>query len=530
MANDLGVTIKLVGADKFESDTKKALGSLDKGSVSTTKSVNAFGKVGSVAFKAVSAAAVAMAAATIGAFVSITKNGVKVSAELETVRAGFKTLLGSAEAANEAVNMIKKDALKTPFDLVQLARLNQMLTGVTKDANLSQKVLLDVGEAVVAMGRGTEEMDRIIVNLQQIGATGRASMIDIRQFAFAGIPVFKMLQEETGLTGEALDKFISDGSVSFEMLAQMFDKANDKGGQFFNAYANNAGTFAQLTANLKEGWNNFTSQFVQDTGIFDFAKGAVGGLGEVLTSIGQNLPGIIEQFKNSKFFEFIKSQFELGKVFVENFKASFMSVWGAMKPAIDDFMKTLSTTFGLGAEKSDSMKVAFQALGKAVGIIFSAIVISIISVSSAILKVNNAILWISTQFSNMKNKITSVFSSIGAYIKNAFKTPLNVAVDYVNKLIAGYNRIPLLGDLPFIPKFAQGGVVGGNNYYGDKVMARVNSGEMVLTRGQQGALFGLLKNMERGQNINFNAPISFAGNSSPMQQQNTFVNMLQMLQ
>lgn len=40
-----------------------------------------------------------------------------------------------------------------------------------------------------------------------------------------------------------------------------------------------------------------------------------------------------------------------------------------------------------------------------------------------------------------------------------------------------------------LPKFASGGIVDGYSYAGDKVIARVNSGEMVLTQRQQARLF-----------------------------------------
>lgn len=41
------------------------------------------------------------------------------------------------------------------------------------------------------------------------------------------------------------------------------------------------------------------------------------------------------------------------------------------------------------------------------------------------------------------------------------------------------------------PKFASGGIVGGTSYSGDNVSARVNSGEMILTRQQQSQLFDI---------------------------------------
>lgn len=40
--------------------------------------------------------------------------------------------------------------------------------------------------------------------------------------------------------------------------------------------------------------------------------------------------------------------------------------------------------------------------------------------------------------------------------------------------------------------YANGGIIGGNSYHGDNIIARVNSGEMVLNKGQQASLFRLL--------------------------------------
>lgn len=42
-----------------------------------------------------------------------------------------------------------------------------------------------------------------------------------------------------------------------------------------------------------------------------------------------------------------------------------------------------------------------------------------------------------------------------------------------------------------LPKFADGGIVGGSSFYGDKLLARVNSGEMILNKKQQASLYGM---------------------------------------
>jgi chaperonin cofactor prefoldin len=43
-----------------------------------------------------------------------------------------------------------------------------------------------------------------------------------------------------------------------------------------------------------------------------------------------------------------------------------------------------------------------------------------------------------------------------------------------------------------IPKFETGGIVGGTSYYGDKILARVNSGELILNNNQQRAVLGAM--------------------------------------
>lgn len=43
-------------------------------------------------------------------------------------------------------------------------------------------------------------------------------------------------------------------------------------------------------------------------------------------------------------------------------------------------------------------------------------------------------------------------------------------------------------------KFADGGIVGGSSYYGDKILARVNSGELILNSAQQKSVLGAMSN------------------------------------
>lgn len=57
--------------------------------------------------------------------------------------------------------------------------------------------------------------------------------------------------------------------------------------------------------------------------------------------------------------------------------------------------------------------------------------------------------------------------------------------------------------------FKDGGIVGGSSFYGDKVIARLNSGEMVLNKKQQTNLFNAIDNGMFGFGTTENATISF---------------------
>ena len=52
-------------------------------------------------------------------------------------------------------------------------------------------------------------------------------------------------------------------------------------------------------------------------------------------------------------------------------------------------------------------------------------------------------------------------------------------------------------------KFETGGIVGGTSFFGDQVLARVNSGEMILNRAQQASLFRMINQGGGGGTVTF---------------------------
>ena len=79
---------------------------------------------------------------------------------------------------------------------------------------------------------------------------------------------------------------------------------------------------------------------------------------------------------------------------------------------------------------------------------------------------------------NMEAAATGVASSVAP-------------IPFVGAAMAVGAVMSLIAAITAIPKFESGGIVGGSSFFGDKLLARVNSGEMILNRKQQKRLYDL---------------------------------------
>lgn len=63
------------------------------------------------------------------------------------------------------------------------------------------------------------------------------------------------------------------------------------------------------------------------------------------------------------------------------------------------------------------------------------------------------------------------------------------SIPFVGAAMAVAAVAALIASMAAIPKFAKGGIIGGTSFYGDRLLARVNSGEMILNKEQQKSLY-----------------------------------------
>lgn len=232
-------------------------------------------KKGEVAFAGITAAADAFA-------VSVLKGGVNYNAQIETYLTRLTTLTGSADKANKILDQIKKDALATPFEVSSLTQAESLLLSTGLSAEQSRKDILALGDAIAASGGGNEELARMSVNLQQIKNVGKASALDIKQFAYAGIDIYGLLADSLGVSREEASKM----TITYDMLSDALQKASNKGGKYYQAMEKQSKTYSGSMSNLSEAIEVFKGEMAK--GLFNVLKKVIPKLSDLFTWLGKN--------------------------------------------------------------------------------------------------------------------------------------------------------------------------------------------------------------------------------------------------
>ena len=201
-----------------------------------------------------------MAAKGVQAVEQIAKAGIEFNAKMEKYQTGLTTLLGSEQEAVAAMEQIRRDAASTPFDVDSLTQANQMLISTGMSAGEARSDVLNLANAIAATGGGSAELSRMAANMQQVKNVGKATAMDIRQFAMAGINIYGLLADATGKTTEE----VKDMEVSYELLSYALEKAASAGGAYEGAMEAQSQTFNGRISTLKDNATMLAGTLTED--------------------------------------------------------------------------------------------------------------------------------------------------------------------------------------------------------------------------------------------------------------------------
>nr|DAD89676.1 MAG TPA: tail tape measure protein [Caudovirales sp. ctXjW8] len=247
--------------------------------------------------------------AALAATKSLIQSGIEYNAQIESYRVGLTNMLGDAQAANEAMAAIQEDAARTPFSVDSLTQANQLLISAGENAGYSRKVIMALGDAVSATGGGNAELSRMAANLQQIANVGKASAIDIKQFAYAGINVYQVLADYTGKTVQEVQNM----TISYDLLSEALIAASEEGGRYYNSMDTQSQTMNGRVSTLKDNVSQLAGLMTGDlssgigvviSNLNDITVAAIDayktdgwkGLGEAILELNNPINSVIKKF------------------------------------------------------------------------------------------------------------------------------------------------------------------------------------------------------------------------------------------
>lgn len=120
---------------------------------------------------------------------------------------------------------------------------------------------------------------------------------------------------------------------------------------------------------------------------------------------------------------------------------------------------------------------------------------------------NQTVGFITETFSSIAQMIISLNSlAVANGVANAAALPFPANLAAIATVVS-----TIAGIFSSLPKFADGGIIGGSSFFGDKMIARVNSGEMILNQSQQGRLFQMINSGNSGGNVKVDGEIKVRG-------------------
>lgn len=213
MAND--VEYKLSLNDKFSKPLKDA-----------DKSVSSF--EGTV--KRVGAVLLGWEAVKFGA--NIGKQIISLGAQAESTEVAFSTMLDSKMAGKGLINQLNELATVTPFTASSIKNSAKQLLAYGFSAEEIIPTINNLGD--IASGVGMDKLPNLTLALGQVRAASKLTGMELRQFTEAGVPMLEYLSKVTGKSIAQVQKNISEGKISYQMVLQALNLATSEGGKFFN--------------------------------------------------------------------------------------------------------------------------------------------------------------------------------------------------------------------------------------------------------------------------------------------------------
>lgn len=455
----------------------------------------------------------------VSGFINIEKTAVQAYASYEQLVGGVQTLF--KESADQ-VQKYASDAYKTAGLSANAymeqatsfsASLLQGLGGDTKAAaDYADKAIIDMADNANKMGTSIES----IQNAYQGFAKQNYTMLDNLKLGYGGTRgEMERLIADANKVKEANGEMANLTIDNFADMVEAIHTIQEEMGIAGTTSDEAAKTIQGSIASLKASWENLLVGMADENANMDqligqFVESASTAAQNLLPRIEQTLLGVAQLIE--KLAPIIIEKLPgMIQTLLPAFLNAAMQILKALVKALPDILTMLITAI-----------VDFLTDPETIMLIIEAAVTLFMGLVEAIPRILGAIFGafgklFSGLWELLKNSFGDFVAKFGEFIGGIFKGAINgiltfienfinAPIDLLNGFIGlinsafgwigvnlGYiNRIQL-------PRLEQGGIIPGDSYSGDHVLARVNSGEMVINREQQSMLWDAIQSGRLGE-------------------------------
>jgi len=200
----------------------------------------------------------AMATARVFSGIANQINGVvDAASKLEVFEVQFKTILGSAEAAEQQIRDLQEFAAKTPFTIEGLALATRQLLsfGVAQEDIIP--TMGKIGDLAAAVG---VSIDELTIPYGRLISTQKLTLIELDKFADRGINLYGKLSKATGISLKDIRDEISKGRIPFEEFTKALSEMTSEGGIFFGSMEKQSRTLMGVLSDLEDNFFNLQGE------------------------------------------------------------------------------------------------------------------------------------------------------------------------------------------------------------------------------------------------------------------------------
>lgn len=195
------------------------------------------------------------------------------SAAFEQLAISFRVMTGSAQTGQELTDAIIKLGAETPMTAQQLSKAAQLLLSFGES---TENIIPDLKLLGDITGGEVNRFNMLALAFAQVGANGKLMGQDLLQMVNAGFNPLQIISQKTGKSMGQLREEMSEGRISFQMVAQAMQDATAEGGRYFGLMEQQAGSLNGLLSTNADTWEQVAKN-IGDT-FLPMAKAAVQGL------------------------------------------------------------------------------------------------------------------------------------------------------------------------------------------------------------------------------------------------------------